>query len=106
MPKAIRGVYANGAIKLPLKELPEAKGELQVIVLFLEVDTNTQQSGESMMTKIDVALSGVAENESLKEEKTFSIADSNFFSLPPEHLGRTSANELDEIIAKEALGGK
>ena len=38
MPKAIRGVYANGAIKLPLKELPEAKGELQVIVLFLETE--------------------------------------------------------------------
>jgi len=59
-----------------------------------------------MMTKIDVALSGVAEKESLKEEKTFSIAGSNFFSLSPEHLGRTSANELDEIIAKEALGGR
>lgn len=44
--------------------------------------------------------------ESLKEKETFSVEDSNFFSLPPEHLGRTSANELDEIIAKEALGCK
>ncbi|MBU1599444.1 hypothetical protein KKG61_04985 [bacterium] len=44
--------------------------------------------------------------ESLKEKEAFSVGDSNFFSLPPEHLGRTSANELDEIIAKEALGCK
>jgi len=100
MPKAIRGVYENGEIKLPLEELPEAKGELQVIVIFLEADTNTQQAEETMM--IDVA----PEKASLEEERVFSIADSNFFSLPPEHLGRTSANELDEIIAKEGLGRK
>jgi len=102
MPKAIRGVYENGEIKLPLKELPEAKGGLQVIVIFLEADTNVQQAKENMMTKIDVT----PEKESLEEEKVFSIADSNFFSLPPEHLGRTSANELDKIIAKEGLGRK
>ena len=100
MLKAIRGVYENGEIKLPLKELPEAKRELQVIVIFLAVDTNTQKTEESMMTKIDVFT-----EESLEEENTFSIAASNFFSLPPEHLGKTSASKLDEIIAKEALRG-
>ena len=102
MPKAIRGVYENGEFTIPLKELPEAKGGLQVIVIFLDADTNTQQAEESMMTKIDVA----PEKALLKEKKVFSIADSNFFSLPPEHLSRTSADELNEIIAKEASGGK
>jgi predicted DNA-binding antitoxin AbrB/MazE fold protein len=106
MPKAIRGIYENGKIKLPLKELPGVKGEIQVIVVFLEVDTSTQQAGEGMMTEINVTPSVVSEGESLKDEKNFSIADSSFFSLPPEHLGRTSANELDKIIAKEALGRK
>jgi len=100
MPKAIKGVYENGAIKLPLQELPETMEELQVTVIFWEVDTNTPNVKESMMAKIDVA----AEKKSLKEDNTFSIVESNFFSLQPEHLGRTSASELDEIIAEEASG--
>lgn len=106
MPKAIRGVYENGKIKLPLEELPETKGEFQVIVIFLENDTNSKQAEEDTMTKIDVTPSVASEKESLKEKKDFSIADSSFFSLPPEHLSRTSASELDEIIAKGALGRK
>lgn len=47
-----------------------------------------------------------AVEESLEEKKAFSIADSYFFSLPFEHLGRISADELDKIIAKEAVGRK
>jgi len=100
MPKAIRGVYENGKIKLSLKELPEATGELQVVVVFLEDDTSMHRLEEDVMTQLDITSSIVAK----RELKAFSIADSSFFSLPPEHLGKTSAETLDEIIAKESLG--
>ena len=100
MPKAIRGVYENGEIKLPLKELPEVSERLQIIVIFLESDANSQQREESIITTTDVALPVTPEKESPKENKAFSIADSNFFSLPPEHLGGTSADELTEYYLR------
>jgi PII-like signaling protein len=99
MSKAIRGIYGNGQIKLPLKELPETKEELPIIVIFLEEDNNIQQTEEEVK-KIDLAPSIDSQKESPKEKEVFSLADTNFFSLPSEHLGRTSAEELDKIIAK------
>ena len=103
MAKSVRGIYKDGKIRLPTKELPEVDGELQVIVVFPETDTDVQQLEEIIMTQLGIAQSVVTRKGSPEEEKTFSIAGSSFFSLSPEHLGRTAAGKLDEIIAQETV---
>ncbi len=85
MLKTIKGIYENGKIKISKKDLPETDGKLDVIVVFLKANINEQD---------------------LEVEIPFSIADGGFFSLSPEHLGKTSASDLDEIIAKESIGQK
>ncbi len=83
MLKTIRGVYENGKIKISKNDLPETDGKLDVIVVFLKANNNEQD---------------------LEVEIPFFVADGGFFSLSPEHLGKTSASDLDEIIVKEATG--
>ncbi|MBM3212534.1 hypothetical protein FJZ33_09950 [Candidatus Poribacteria bacterium] len=83
MLKTIRGVYENGKIQISKEDLPKIKGKIGVIVVFLETENDERE---------------------LEMEVPFSIADSGFFSLLPEHLGKTSAKDIDEIIAKEAIG--
>ena len=85
MIKTIKGIYENGKIKVSQDDLPETNKKFEIIVVFLETDSNKRE---------------------FKTEVPFSIADSGFFSLIPEHLGKTSAIDLDEIIAKEAIGRK
>lgn len=104
--KVARGIYENGKIKVPKKDLPETDEKLGIIVVFMENSTNEQQLKEDIMIQLDLTPSITSERKSLKVESSFFIADSSFFSLSPEHLGRTFASDLDEIIAKEAIGHK
>jgi len=38
--------------------------------------------------------------------KPFRIIEDGFFAMPPEHLGKTSASDLDKILADEAMGNR
>ena len=38
--------------------------------------------------------------------KPFRIIEDGFFAMPPAHLGKTSASDLDKILADEAMGNR
>ena len=105
MPKAVKGIYEKGKIRLPLNEIPEENTRIQVIVVFLEPDTKINLK-ESLPEDLNISLQSAPEKESYTEGSIFSTKKSKFFSLPSENFGATSASEIDKIIAEEALGRK
>ncbi len=96
MEVTLRGIYRKGTIEL-LEDIEMQDNTAITVTLSTELESTSP-------LEIDVASSNALEREALKEERVFSIADSSFFSLPPENLGRTSADALDKIIADEAQG--
>ena len=102
MLKAFEGIYDKGTVTVAVRELPDIEGPKQVIVIFFEDDTMRKRA----LQKLTVAQELVSDVIGIEEipQKPFSIKNSRFFSAPSEHLGKTSASELDKIIANETMG--
>ena len=125
MVKVFEGIYKDGNVAV--KELPADVADTTPFVFIVKNDRKMEFL-RKLKSRLEVA-SKLASNESEKleisekefddlfnalkvsdetelkiERKPFSVRKSKFFSNPPEHLGRISASELDEILAEEALG--
>ena len=110
-PKIVEGIYKDGVVTV--RDLPDAENGKEVIVVFdmtkeeIAKELASHVFGKSEIEiddkehkKISDALLGKV------EPKPFSIKKSKFFSNKPEHLGKTSASDLDKILADEALGAR
>jgi len=105
--RIVDGVYRNGVIVV--SELPDVEeGKKVAVIIGMTKDDvekelashafDKPEMDDTEHKKISDALLGKV------EPKPFSIKKSKFFSNKPEHLGKTSASDLDKILADEALG--
>jgi hypothetical protein len=120
MLKVVEGIYKDGNVAVKVDELPDI-ASAKAIVIFVKNDMEKMDVLKKLSSdvydeseKLEISekefddlfndLRVPGETELKIERKPFSVRKSKFFSNPPEHLGRISASELDEILAEEALG--
>jgi hypothetical protein len=120
MLKVVEGIYKDGNVAVKVDELPDI-ASAKAIVIFVKNDMEkmdvlkklssdvydesekleiSEKEFDDLFTDLKVS----DETELKIEQKPFSVKNSRFFSMPPEHLGKTSASDLDKILAEEALG--
>jgi hypothetical protein len=122
MLKVVEGIYKDGNVAVKVDELPDV-ASAKAIVIFVNNDMEkievlrklaSDASDESEKLEINEkkfddlsdALNMSDENELKTERKPFRIIEDGFFAMPPEHLGKTSASDLDKILADEAMGNR
>lgn len=120
MLKVVEGIYKDGNVAVKVDELHDV-ASAKAIVIFIRDDMEKMEVLRKLSSdvydeseKLEIsekdfddlfnALKVSDENESKIQQKPFSVKNSRFFSMPPEHLGKTSASDLDKILAEEALG--
>ena len=125
MLKVVEGIYKDGNVAVKVDELPDVEDTTPFVIfvrndikidpiklgsrleLALELMSNVVSKEEFEDKEPDYLFNDLrvlGETELKIERKPFSVRKSKFFSNHPEHLGRISASELDEILAEEALG--
>jgi hypothetical protein len=125
MLKVVEGIYKDGNVAVKVDELPDVEDTTTFVIfvrndikidpiklgsrleLALELMSNVVSKEEFEDKEPDYLFNDLrvlGETELKIERKPFSVRKSKFFSNPPEHLGRISASDLDEILAEEALG--
>ncbi|HGJ65098.1 TPA: hypothetical protein ENS27_06880 [bacterium] len=119
--KIFEGVYRDGNIIV--KDLHDVKNGDKVVVIFnttkKQIEEIALKLGSQVINESEKIALQISDDEMEKlsdelditksigkkaEPKPFSIKKSKFFSNKPEHLGKTSAKDLDKILADEAMG--
>ncbi|MDQ1327315.1 MAG: hypothetical protein QG641_595 [Candidatus Poribacteria bacterium] len=125
MLKVVEGIYKDGNVKVKIDELPDVSGA-KAIVIFVRDDMEKRKVLKRLevlkelppvydeSAKLEISekesddlftdLKMLDETELKTEQKPFRIIEDGFFAMPPEHLGKTSASDLDKILADEAMG--
>ena len=95
---AFEGTVERGQIRLINNKILEDKTKVFVIIPdsseVWEDEKGNEKQGILTFDSLEI----------LQDNETFSISDNSFFAIPPQALGKTTPNEIDEIIAKEAGG--
>jgi hypothetical protein len=122
MLKVVEGIYKDGNVAVKVDELPDV-ADTTPFVIFVGNDIKME-----VLTRLEI-LKGLPPvyDESEKHEisrkefddlfnalklpsendqKPFRIIEDGFFAMPPENLGEISEEDLDKIIADEAIGHK
>jgi hypothetical protein len=123
MLKVVEGIYKDGNVKVKVDELPDVEGTTPFVIFVkndmekIEVLTRLEilkrlppvydesekpEISEKEFDDLSNALKVPSEND----QKPFRIIEDGFFAMPPEDLGEISEEDLDKILADEAIGHK
>jgi hypothetical protein len=122
MLKVVEGIYKDGNVAVKVDELPDV-ASAKAIVIFVKNDMEKMEVLRKLVSdaydeseKLEIsekefddlfnAMKVSDETELKTERKPFRIIEDGFFAMPPEDLGEISEEDLDKIIADEAIGHK
>jgi len=118
MPKVVEGIYKYGNVAVKLDEVSDVAGTMAIVIFVkndiektevlrkLASDTFDESEKHEIIGKEFDDLSNALKVSDETDQKPFRIIEDGFFAMPPEDLGEISEEDLDKIIADEAIGHK